>query len=196
MGTRDPRIDAYIAKSADFAKPILAHIRDIVHTACPDVEETYKWSSPTFMYGGSILCGMAAFKEHCHFHFWKGALILDENGASVTDSTRSLKKVSDVPSKRQLTSFIKQAMKLNEEGVSVAKTRAKAKPALAVPDDLTSALKKNKKAAATFAEFSPSHRREYIEWITEAKREETREKRIAQAVEWMSEGKARNWKYM
>ena len=196
MPKRDPRIDDYIARSAAFAQPILTHIRDVVHTACPDVEETLKWRSPTFVYAGGILCGMAAFKEHCQFHFWKGGLIHDEDGVSVNDSLRAVTKISDLPSKRQLTRYIKQAMTLNEEGVSVPKRTAAPKPELQVPDDLSAALKRNRKAAETFENFSPSHRREYIEWITEAKRDLTRERRVAQAMEWLAEGKPRNWKYM
>jgi uncharacterized protein YdeI (YjbR/CyaY-like superfamily) len=197
MPARDRRIDAYIANTKDFAKPILSQIREAVHAACPDVEETLKWSAPTFMYAGSIMCGMAAFKEHCHFHFWKGQLILDQDGASVNDSMRALVKVSDLPSKRLLTSYIKQAMKLNEEGVSVPKSKSAAKrESLSVPAELAAALKRNKKAAQTFEKFSPSHRAEYIEWIAGAKREETRERRIEQAIEWLADGKPRNWKYM
>ena len=192
----DPRIDEYIAKSNDFAKPILTHIRDTVRAACPNVEETLKWSTPTFMYAGSILCSMAAFKEHCHFHFWKGELIRDRAGLSVNDSTHAITTVSDLPPKRQLTSYIKQAMKLNEDGVSVPKTPSAPKHETPVPADLSAALKRNKKAARTFEQFSPSHRREYIEWITDAKREDTRDRRIAQAIEWLAAGKPRNWKYM
>lgn len=196
MGTRDPRIDAYIAKSADFAKPILKHLREVVHGACPDVEETLKWSSPTFMYAGGILCGMAAFKEHCHFHFWKGALMTDDTGASVNESYRNLTTVDDIPSKRVFAAYIKAAMKLNAEGAKVPKQKSASKPELEVPADLAAALRRNKKANQAFANFSPSHRREYIEWITGAKRSETRERRIEQTLEWLEEGKPRNWKYM
>jgi uncharacterized protein YdeI (YjbR/CyaY-like superfamily) len=196
MGKRDARIDAYIAKSADFAKPILRQVREVVHAACPDVEETLKWSSPTFMFAGGILCGMAAFKEHCHFHFWKGALLTDDAGASVNESYRDLTSVKDLPSKRTMTAHIKAAMKLNAEGVKVPKAKAAAKPEPEVPADLAAALRRNKKANQAFTTFSPSHRREYIEWIVDAKREETRERRIQQTLEWLAEGKPRNWKYM
>lgn len=198
MGTRDPRVDAYIAKSADFAKPILTHLRDIVHDACPEVEETMKWSMPFFMYQG-LLCNMASFKEHCSFGFWKGALVVDESADGAMGQFGRITAVSELPSKKVLTGYIRKAMQLNETGVT-SPARAKAKPAAkkaaAVPDDLARALKKNAKARATFERFSPSQRREYIDWIVEAKREETRQRRLETAIEWLAEGKQRNWKYM
>jgi uncharacterized protein YdeI (YjbR/CyaY-like superfamily) len=199
MGKKDPRIDAYIAKSADFAKPILTYIREAVHAGCPDVEETLKWSMPAFMHHG-ILCGMAAFKEHAAFNMWKGRLIVgDEKDRDAMGQFGRLTKVSDLPSKRVLTGYIKQAVALNEDGVKVPKIR---KPGLerkviptAPPADFAAALKKNAKARATFDGFSPSHKREYVEWITEAKRDETRKRRLEQAVEMLAEGKTRHWKY-
>jgi uncharacterized protein YdeI (YjbR/CyaY-like superfamily) len=196
MGTRDPRIDAYIERSADFAKPILAHLRDVVHTACPQVEETLKWRSPAFLYRG-MLCGMAAFKQHCAFGFWKHELVTGENGKSkeAMGSFGRITSVRDLPSKKILAGLVKKAMVLNEEGIEAPRTKRRPKPPLAVPDDLKTALRKNAKARATFEGFSPSHRREYMEWIVEAKRAETRQRRLATAVEWMAEGKGRNWKY-
>jgi uncharacterized protein YdeI (YjbR/CyaY-like superfamily) len=201
MGRRDPRLDAYIAKSADFAKPILTHLREVVHEACPDVEETMKWNSPHFVYKG-MLAGMASFKEHCGFGFWKGSLIVGPQPDPAEKSAGHfgrITRVGDLPSRKVLTGYIKQAMKLNEDGV---KAPARAKPNAAktakretVPADVSAALKKNAKARAAFEAFSPSHRREYIEWITEAKTDATRERRLTQAVEWMAEGKSRNWKY-
>ena len=198
MGTRDPRIDAYIAKSADFAKPILASIRETVHSACPDVEETLKWSAPHFMYHG-MMCGMAAFKEHCAFGFWKSSLVLgdgkgDDNAAG---QFGRITRVADLPPKKVMTSYIKRAMQLNEEGVSVRRAQPKRGHArdIEVPDDLAAALRKNRKARATFEAFSPSCKREYVDWIVEAKREETRQRRLETAVEQMAEGKARHWKY-
>ena len=199
MGKKDPRIDAYIAKSADFAKPILTYLREAVHAACPDVEETLKWSMPAFMHHG-ILCGMAAFKEHAACNMWKGSLIVgDEKDRDAMGQFGRLTKVSDLPSKKVLVGLIKQAVTLNEQGVKVPKVR---KPGLErkvvpseAPPDLAAALKKNAKARTTFDGFSPSHKREYVEWITEAKRDETRKRRLEQAVEMLSEGKTRNWKY-
>src|SRR5215207_308230 len=199
MGTRDPRIDAYIADSADFARPILTHLREVVHAACPDVEETMKWAFPHFMYKG-MLCSMASFKQHCAFGFWKGSLIVDREGRSAEEAMGQFGRItalSDLPSTKVLTGYVKEAMRLNDEGVksptrSAPRTK---KGEVVVPDDLATALKRNKKAQATFDSFSPSHRREYVEWITEAKGEETRKRRLETAVDWMAEGKSRNWKY-
>jgi uncharacterized protein YdeI (YjbR/CyaY-like superfamily) len=199
MGAKDPRVDAYIARSADFAKPILTHIRQVVHSACPEVEETLKWSSPHFMYKG-MMCGMSAFKEHCAFGFWKGSLIVGKNGGKVEDAMGQfgrITKISELPSKKVLAGYVKRAMELNEAGVkSPSYAQRKPRKALAVPGDLLARLKKNKKALATFEAFRPSHRYEYIEWITEAKGEETRKRRLETAIEWISEGKPRNWKYL
>ncbi|MFI5208897.1 MAG: YdeI family protein [Gemmatimonadales bacterium] len=198
MAKRDPRIDAYIEKSAEFARPILRHLREVVHGACPDVEEGVKWSMPHFGYRGGMMCGMAAFKEHCTFGFWKAKLILGPDGRSAEKAMGQfgrLASVSDLPSKRLLTGYIRQAMKLNEEGRVVAKPKAKPKAPVRVPADLTAALKRNARAGATFAAFSPSHRREYVEWIIEAKGADTRQRRVNTAIEWMADGKARNWKY-
>jgi uncharacterized protein YdeI (YjbR/CyaY-like superfamily) len=200
MGTRDPRIDAYIARQKDFAKPILTHIRAVVHAACPEVEETLKWSSPHFMYKGSMMCGMAGFKEHAIFGFWKGKLIDGvspnrNNGGEAMGNFGKLTSVKDLPNKATMTSLIRQAMKLNDEGITVPRPKRAARPEAAVPAELKAALTKNKKAATQFAAFPPGHRREYVEWISEAKRDETKARRVAQAVEWIAEGKGRNWKY-
>jgi uncharacterized protein YdeI (YjbR/CyaY-like superfamily) len=195
MGTRDPRVDAYIAKSADFARPILAHVREIVHTACPDVEETMKWSTPNFMYHG-MLCSMASFKAHCAVGFWKGALVTGESekAQEAAGSYGRLTSVKDLPPKKTIIAHIKKAMALNEQGVKTPRVKH-AKPDLETPEYFTAAVKKNKRAHAAFEKFPPSHKREYVEWITEAKTEATRQRRIAQAIEWMAEGKSRNWKY-
>jgi uncharacterized protein YdeI (YjbR/CyaY-like superfamily) len=198
MAIKDPRVDAYIAKSGDFAKPILKYIRQTVHETCPEVEETLKWSMPTFMYKG-ILCGMAAFKEHCSFGFWKSSLILERNGKPADEGMGSfgkLRSVGDLPPKRVLAGYVRKAMDLNEEGVKpAARKKAKERSPLIVPPYLTAALKKNKEAASMFESFSYSHKKEYVEWLTEAKQEATRERRLAQTLQWLSEGKKRNWKY-
>jgi hypothetical protein len=188
MATRDPRVDAYIAASAPFARPILKHLRRVVHAGCPDVAETLKWGFPHFMSGG-IVCSMAAFKRHCAFGFWKGSLI----GA---DRIGDLKSIDDLPPKKELVAFAKTAAKLNEDGVKVVRPKKAPQPEAKTPPDLAAALKKNKKAGTAYDNFSPSHRREYVQWITEAKSDETRKRRLDQAVEWMAEGKPRNWKYM
>ena len=196
MPARDPRVDAYIAKSADFARPILEHIRDFVHAECPDVEETIKWGFPNFVYQG-MLCNMAAFKEHCAFGFWQAKLVLGDAVPAETaaGSFGRLTTVKDLPPRRELVGYVKKAMRLNEEGVKRAPAKAKPRPPLGVPADLAAALKKSRKAAASWDELSPSHRREYVEWITEAKQPATRERRLATTIEWVSEGKSRNWKY-
>jgi uncharacterized protein YdeI (YjbR/CyaY-like superfamily) len=197
MPTTNPRVDAYIAKSKDFAKPILTHVREMVHAACPRVEEKIKWGMPFFDYNGQMMCGMAAFKEHCSMVFWKASLIdgVPANGDKSMGSFGRLTSIKDLPSKTQFTGFIKAAMKLNDEGVTVNRPKAGSKPEAKVPKELAAALKMNKKASAAFANFPRGQRREYCEWIDEAKREETKEKRVAQAIEWIVEGKTRNWKY-
>jgi len=197
MPNRDPRVDAYIAGAPEFARPILIHIRDGVHRHCPQVEETLKWRMPTFMYHG-MLCGMAAFKQHCSFGFWKHELVVGKGQAGSPEGMGQFGKIraiKDLPAPKLLAGYIKRAMQLNEEGVKAPRATAR-KRALAMPDDLAAALKKNRSAAATFAAFSPTNQRDYVEWIVEAKREETRDRRLLQAIEWMAEGKTRNWKYM
>src|SRR6266545_6491465 len=200
MATRDPRIDAYIARSAAFAQPFLKHIRKLVHAACPEVEETLKWSIPHFVHKG-ILCSMAAFKHHCAFGFWKGALIVGKDIGTTQDEAMGqfgrVTAISDLPADKVLIGYIKKAVQLNDTVVKVpARTKSKAKKELDVPHDLRAALKKNKKALAAFEDFSYSHKKEYVEWIAEAKREETRQQRLATAIEWMAEGKPRHWKYV
>lgn len=196
MGKRDPRVDAYIAKSAPFAKPILEHIRETVHSACPAVEETIKWGFPHFDYKG-MLCSMASFKAHCAFGFWKASLLLDENSRSdeAMGQMGRVTSISELPPKRDLVRLVKAAAKLNDEGVAIERVR-KPKPALDNPEDLVAALAKNRKARTVFDEFTPGKRREYIEWLDEAKTDATRKSRLAQAIEWIAEGKSRNWKYM
>jgi uncharacterized protein YdeI (YjbR/CyaY-like superfamily) len=199
MGKRDKRIDAYIAKAAEFAQPILKHLRELVHEACPEVEETMKWSFPHFQYKG-MLCSMAAFKEHCAFGFWKGSLVIgkgEETDEKAMGQMGRITKLKDLPSKKVLSGYIKQAMRLNDEGVKApARARPKEPRPVTVPDDLAAALSANKVARETFEHFPPSHKREYIDWINEAKTEATRQRRLEQAIDWMAEGKPRNWKYM
>jgi len=197
MGTKDPRVDAYIAKAPDYAKPILTYLRTTVHEVVPGVTEGIKWQAPHFDYKG-MFCGMSAFKEYCVFGFWKSSLVLGDEFKSErpTDQMGRIAALDDLPPKKKLVGYLKKAKELNDAGTKVERKAPKPKPPIRTPAFLTAALKKNKKAAATFAAFSPSHKREYLEWLTEAKTEETRNKRLAQALEWMAEGKARNWKYM
>ena len=177
MGKRDPRVDAYIAKAADFAKPILTQIRDTVHASCPDVEEEMKWRFPHFVYKG-VLCSMASFKAHAAFGFWKGPLVMGgPKGADGMGQFGRLTAVSDLPSKKAFAGYVRKAAALNEQGVKVARAPKSAATPLHVPADLSAALRKHKKARAGFDALSPSHTREYIEWITEAKRDDTRARR-------------------
>jgi uncharacterized protein YdeI (YjbR/CyaY-like superfamily) len=199
MGTRSDRVDSYIAKSAEFARPILEHLREVVHSACPEVEEAFKWSLPCYMYKG-MLCSMAAFKEHCSFGFWKSSLVLGNDAPKVEPSMGSFGKItrlSDLPGDEVLTGYIHEAMRLNEAGIKAPnRPKPKVPKELVIPEVLTAALAGNEAARATFEKFSTSHKREYAEWLTEAKTEATRSKRLATAIEWMAEGKPRNWKYM
>ena len=199
MGKRDPRIDAYIDNAAEFAQPILGRLREIVHEACPEVEETLKWSAPSFLHAGGILCGMAAFRQHASFGFWKHALVVGEEvPRDGMGSFGKLTSLKDLPPKKELVALIHKAMRLNEDGVKTTGVRKSSTPKAAPvpPDDFAAALKKSRQARATFEGFPPSQQREYVDWITEAKRDETRQKRLAQAIEWLAEGKPRNWKYM
>ena len=156
-----------------------------------------KWSSPHFDYKGEMMASMAAFKEHCAFGFWKGALIAGVR--SKTDASAGslgrIAAVRDLPSRTQLSGYIKQAMKLNDTGVKAERIKGPPKKSLLTPADLTRELKSNKKATTAWEGFSPSARREYVAWITGAKTQDTRARRLETAVEWISEGKTRNWKY-
>ncbi|HEX8903670.1 MAG TPA: YdeI/OmpD-associated family protein [Longimicrobiaceae bacterium] len=197
MGTRDPRIDAYIEKSAPFARPILSHLREVVHAAVPEVQEDIKWGMPSFMYKG-ILCGLAAFKEHAAFNFWKHSLIVGgERPDDAMGSFGRITSLADLPPDEELAKYLKEAKRLNDEGVKAPKREKppEEKKELAVPDDLIAALETNPAAMEHFEKFSPSKRKDYIEWITDAKSDATRKKRLETAVEWISEGKGRNWKY-
>lgn len=193
----DPRIDAYIAQSAAFAQPILAHIRAVVHAACPDIEETMKWSMPHFVHHG-IVCSMAAFKEHCAVSFWKGELIFGyPAGGGAMGHLGRITSIADLPPRAKLAAYVQQAVKLNADGTPApARARPAAKrPEAAVPPGLSAALARDAAARAIFDGFSPSHRREYIEWLEEAKTEATRAKRLLQTLAWLAEGKPRHWKY-
>jgi hypothetical protein len=196
MPTIDSRVDAYIEKSAEFAKPILVHIRKLVHKACPEAVETMKWSMPHFDHKG-MLCGMASFKQHCTLGFWKQSLL--ENDAFPAQKTAMgsfgrITSISDLPPDDVIVGLVRQAAELNEKGVKVEK-KPSVKKDLVVPDYFNAALKKNKTARETFENFPYSCKKEYVEWIAEAKTDATREKRLATTLEWLSEGKRRNWKY-
>ena len=202
MAAKEKALDAYIAKSADFAKPILNHIRELVHKACPNVEEKMKWSMPFFDYKGEMLCHMASFKQHAVMGFWKASLMKDsilvENAKSEVSMGHlgRITSLKDLPPDKKIIAWVKEAMVLNDKGVKLAaKPKAADKKELFVPDYFLKALSKNKKALQIFTAFSYSHKKEYVQWITEAKTEETKNKRIASAIEMIAENKSRNWKY-
>lgn len=202
MPKKDKRVDAYIAKAAAHAKPTLTQIRAWVHEAAPDCVEDIKWGAPAFMQNGILLI-MAGFKNHSAVNFWKGSSFIpaERREGEGAGNIGRIFDVKQLPPKKEFQAWVKTAIERNEGGSTdgspmkrVAKKKAKAP--LAMPDYLMAAIKKNKKAIAGYEKLSPSHQREYIEWITDAKTEPTRDKRVAQAVEWMAEGKPRNWKYM
>lgn len=197
----NPAVDAYIEKAQPFAQPIMHHLRELVHKACPSVEEKLKWGMPSFEYKG-LMCGFASFKQHCTFGFWKAALMSDP---ALMDTAKSevamghlgrITSLKDLPPDKKIIGYIKEAMKLNDEGIKLTKPKPKEKKELIIPKDILTAIKKNKDAQACFEKFSPSSKREYADWITEAKTDATRQSRLKQAIEWIAEGKPRNWKYM
>ncbi|MDP1623225.1 MAG: YdeI/OmpD-associated family protein [Bacteroidales bacterium] len=199
---KDQRLDKYIAAFADFAKPVLNHLRALVHQACPEVEEKLKWGFPHFDYKG-VYTSMAGFKEHCAFTFWKAKIMADphkllgEKEEKAMGHFGRIRSLKDLPPDEILLEYLLEAKRLNDKGIKVTqkKPTEKEKKELVVPDDLLLALKQNIGAVEIFEKFPYSRRKEYIMWITEAKTEATREKRIATAVEWIGEGKSRNWKY-
>jgi len=200
MEQYDPRVDAYIFKAAPFARPILEHIRKIVHEASPLITETIKWSCPFFDYKGPV-CQMAAFKQHCAFGFWKATLLndpdrlLNPGEEAAAGSFGRLNSLADLPGDEVLKQFIIQAIALNEAGEKLAKKDPAEKPTLAIPDYFIEFLSASPAAIAAFNGFSNSHKKEYAEWISDAKSDATRQKRMETALEWISEGKSRNWKY-
>jgi len=201
MGQYDPRVDAFIAKSGDFAKPILIHIREVVHKASPLITETIKWGMPFFDYKGPV-CVMASFKQHCAFGFWKASRLNDPEGLlkgsdkeASAGSFGRLNRMEDLPSDEALIGFIHQMIAINESGVKETKKPSAPKPELSIPGDFDKLLREDLVAMGNYEKFSPSCKREYLEWFAEAKSDSTREKRIQQALEWIGEGKTRNWKY-
>jgi uncharacterized protein YdeI (YjbR/CyaY-like superfamily) len=199
MKQYDERVDAYIAKAAPFAQPILTHIRKLVHEASPLINETMKWSFPHFVYKQTI-CSMASFTSHAAFGFWKASLMTDPyqlfgNKESAMGHLGRIESLKDLPSDKILIEYILEALKLDDAGVKIKKAPTAPKAEIEVPIELSAALDKNPKAKQTFESFSPSHRREYLEWITTAKTEATRLKRTGTTIEWLTEGKSLNWKY-
>lgn len=198
MKNKDPRVDEYIAAAAPFARPILKHLRKVVHSGCPAVEETIKWGFPHFVYKGNI-AAMAAFQRHCSFGFWKGPLIFGGERPRQDEAMGQfgrIAKAGDLPNEKTLIAYVRKAAELNDAGVKVPRlVKPKRARGLDIPDDFSAALKKNSPARKTFEGFSMSKRREYVDWVTEAKREETRRQRLATSIEWLAQGKTRMWKY-
>jgi uncharacterized protein YdeI (YjbR/CyaY-like superfamily) len=196
MSTRDPRVDAYIAKSAEFAQPILIELRKRIHAACPDAVEVIKWSMPHFEYNGRPLCNFAAFKQHCAFGFWHGSDVLGSDAdRSAMGQYGRIESLKDLPAARVMRAQAKKAMALIDSGERPARAKKAPRPAAPVPEDLRAALARNRAARTTFEGFSNTNRREYIEWLTGARQEATRARRLATTLEWLAEGKPRNWKY-
>ncbi len=200
MPKQDPRIDAYIIKAADFAMPILLHLRALVHAACPEVEETMKWSFPHFLYKGEILCSMAAFKYHCAFGFWKASLMKDakillDKRKEAMGSMGKIKAIEDLPPNRKMIALVKEAMKLTAANVKTGKTIPAAVRELVIPAFFAAALAKDKQAKAAFAKMNYAHRKEYAAWLADAKTIPTRERRLANALDWIASCKSRHWKY-
>ena len=194
--SRDPRIDAYIARAQPFARPILEHVRERVHAVLPDVEETLKWSAPSFTVGGKILLMMAAFKQHAALNFWRGQELRgDDANAGAMGQFGKLASIDDLPDDAELDRLIRQAADLAKTAPAPRQAKHEPKPAPELHPDFAAALARAPKAQATLDGFPPSARRDYFEWIAEAKQDATRAKRIATAVEWLGEGKRRHWKY-
>jgi uncharacterized protein YdeI (YjbR/CyaY-like superfamily) len=203
MAKMDSRVDAYIEKAQPFAKPILEHLRNLVHQACPEVEETIKWGMPCFDYKGPF-CSMASFKQHAVFGFWKAPLLNDPHrflqersaqGGEAMGHMGRIDSLDTLPPDKVLLDLLKQAKKLNDDGIKLPPKPKAEKKEIIVPEYFIQVLFQNQKAQDTFNNFSYSHKKEYVEWITEAKTEATRNKRMETAIEWMSEGKGRHWKY-
>jgi len=192
MAKKDPRVDAYIEKAAPFARPILRRLRALVHRGCPEAVEGIKWGMPHFDYGG-IFCGMAAFKEHCTFGFWNRAMNVGDKKDAMGQFGR-IASLDDLPPDATIVGQVREAKRLVDEGVRVGPVR-KARRPLPVPPALTAALKKKSGALARFRALSPSQQRDYSEWIGEARTDATRDRRVSTAVDWIAQGKSRNWKY-
>ena len=192
---RDPRVDDYIGRQAGFAIPILEELRERIHASLGDGEETLKWGAPSFLYKGAILGGMAAFKAHAVFGFWQGEAVTGEPGRGAMGSFGRLTSVADLPARAEFAALVEKARALVDSGAKHLRTVKHPKSDIAVPEDLRQAFETDPAAAASFESFSLSSRHEYLEWIIQAKRPETRARRIAQAVEWLAKGRKRNWKY-
>ncbi len=201
MKNSNPKIDDYIANAQIFSQPILIQLRNWIHQVCPEVEETIKWGFPHFIYGDGILCSMAAFKQHCVFTFWKAAIMSDPQqlftkiGITSMGHLGKIKSLADLPAKEILLEYLQEALRLNQEGVKLPTRKTTRNQELNVPEYLMVALQENVRALKVFNNFSYTNKKEYIDWLTEAKTEATRQKRLGQAIDWIAAGKTRNWRY-
>ena len=194
--SRDSRIDAYIERSQPFAKPVLQHVRERVHAAVPEAEETMKWSSPAYTLGGKILLMTAAFKQHAALNFWRGQELRGEQAnADAMGQFGKITSLADLPPDGELDRLIREAAELTQSAPAPRKTKHAPKLPPEMHPEFAAALAKSPKAKAALDGFPPSAQRDYLEWISEAKQDSTRAKRIATAVEWLSEGKRRHWRY-
>ena len=194
--SRDPRIDAYIANAPAFAQKILSHVRERVQAAAPEAEETIKWSAPAFTVDGKILLVMASFKAHAALNFWRGQEVGDGSPkAGAMGQFGRLTSLADLPSDDELDAIIREAAALAKTAPAPRKTKNAPRPAPELHPEFAAALAKAPKAKAVLDDFPPSAQRDYFEWIGEAKQDATRQKRIATAVEWLTEGERRHWKY-
>lgn len=200
---KNPKVDAYIENAEAFAQPLLQHLRSLVHRVCPGVEETIKWGFPNFIWGGTILCSMASFKEHCAFNFWRGKELPDPDGIlevvgkTAMGNLGRIRSLEDLPAETVLLKYITAAMQLNESAEKAVRKRAKmSEKELLMPAYFSAGLAENALAQQHFQSFSPSEKKEYIQWLEEAKTEATRQKRLLTALEWLAAGKVRNWKYL
>jgi uncharacterized protein YdeI (YjbR/CyaY-like superfamily) len=192
----DPRIDAYIAKAQPFARPILEHVRERVHKSMPDVEETIKWGAPSFTVGGKILLIMAAFKAHTALNFWRGQELQSRHDTvGAMGQFGKITSVDELPADAELDRLIREAAELTKSAPAPRKAKHAPKPPPEMHPEFAAALEKSPKAKSALEAFAPSHRRDYLEWVGEAKQDATRQKRIATALEWLAEGKRRHWKY-
>ena len=194
--SRDPRIDAYIAKAQPFARPILEKVRNRVHAVVPDVEEAIKWSMPAYTLGGKIVLITAAFKAHTALNFWRGQELRGEAAnANAMGQFGKIGSVDELPPDAELDRLISEVAELAKAAPAPRKAKHDPKPAPGLHPEFAAALAKAPKAKAALDGFPPSAQRDYFEWISEARQDATRQKRIATAVEWLGEGKRRHWKY-
>lgn len=197
----NPEVDDYLAKAPAFARPIADHLRSLLHATCPELVEDIKWSLPHFSYRGEMMCVFAAASKHCSFTFLKQEIMKDPRlraNPAMPAAKRFLGKITsiaDLPADAELIAFIKEAMALNEQGMKPPRRESKTPKEIAMPEEFARALAANPAAREIFEAKSPSFRKEYLVWISDAKTEVTRQKRIDESLDWIAEGKGRFWKY-